>query len=153
MTVHKQSKKQIFYEILRFLLIGGFATIVDYLVFYFFNLFALKEINSQLNLTISTALGFIAGLIINWLFSARFVYHYEKKTTNKQFIIYLLICLFGLLVTELGMFLASTTFDKLYLTFIVRFDFYKLFFKCLMTLIVLIINYLGRKFLVFNDKK
>ena len=153
MTEHKQSKKQIFYEILRFLLIGGFATIVDYLVFYFFNLFALKEINSHLNLTISTALGFIAGLIINWLFSARFVYHYGKKTTNKQFIIYLLICLFGLLVTELGMFLASVTFDKLYLTFIVRFDFYKLFFKCLMTLIVLIINYLGRKFLVFNDKK
>ena len=31
-----------------------------------------------------------------------------------------------------------------------KFSFWKLFFKCLMTLIVLIINYFGRKYLVFK---
>ena len=148
--MEKQNKKQLLAEIGRFLLIGGFATIVDYALFYLFNLVILTGLKENINLAISTFIGFVSGLIINWVFSARFVYRYNKKTTNKQFLLYLLICVVGLGLTELGMLLASPTFDKFYLTIIIKFDFWKLFFKCLMTVIVLILNYLGRKFLIFK---
>lgn len=148
--MEKQNKKQLLAEIGRFLLIGGFATIVDYALFYLFNLVILTGLKENINLAISTFIGFVSGLIINWVFSARFVYRYNKKTTNKQFLLYLLICIVGLGLTELGMLLASPAFDKFYLTIIIKFDFWKLFFKCLMTLIVLILNYLGRKFLIFK---
>lgn len=148
--MEKQNKKQLLAEIGRFLLIGGFATIVDYALFYLFNLVILTGLKENINLAISTFIGFVSGLIINWVFSARFVYRYNKKTTNKQFLLYLLICVVGLGLTELGMLLASPAFDKFYLTIIIKFDFWKLFFKCLMTLIVLILNYLGRKFLIFK---
>ena len=150
--MEKQNKKQLLAEIARFLLIGGLATLVDYALFYLFNLLILKEVSEGINLAISTFAGFTSGLIINWVFSATFVYRYNKKTTNKQFLLYLLICLVGLGLTELGMLLAAPSYDKLYLTIIVRFDFWKLFFKCLMTVIVLILNYLGRKYLIFNQK-
>ena len=148
--MEKQNKKQLLAEIGRFLLIGGFATIVDYALFKLFNLVILTGLKENINLAISTFIGFVSGLIINWVFSARFVYRYNKKTTNKQFLLYLLICVVGLGLTELGMLLASPAFDKFYLTIIIKFDFWKLFFKCLMTLIVLILNYLGRKFLIFK---
>ena len=148
----ENKKKQTLLEILRFLLIGGLATLCDYAVFYLFNLVILKNIDSTLNIIISTFLGFTAGLIFNWIFSAKFVYKYQFKTNKKQFIIYVIICLVGLGITELGMLLAKPTFEQKYLKIIIEFDFWKLFFKCLLTLIVLVWNYLGRKFLVFNEK-
>jgi putative flippase GtrA len=147
---NKQSKKQLLGEIFRFLLIGGFATIVDYVVFYLSTYLLFKGLDKETNKLISTFLGFIAGLIINWIFSARFVYRYEKKTTNKQLLIYIAICVAGLLITELGIFLAMPLYETYYVTIIVKFDFWQLFFKCLMTVIVLILNYLGRKFLIFK---
>lgn len=147
---NKQSKKQLIGEIFRFLLIGGFATIVDYVVFYLSTYLLFKGLDKETNKLISTFLGFIAGLIINWIFSARFVYRYEKKTTNKQLLIYIAICVAGLLITELGIFLAMPLYETYYVTIIVKFDFWQLFFKCLMTVIVLILNYLGRKFLIFK---
>ena len=89
--MEKKKIKQLLGEIFRFLLIGGFATIVDYAMFYLFNLVILSQVKEELNLIISTFIGFASGLIINWIFSAKFVYRYNKKTTNKQFILYVLI--------------------------------------------------------------
>ena len=151
--MEKNNKKQLLAEIGRFLLVGGIATIVDYVLFYLFNLVVLKSLNGSLNLVISTFIGFTAGLIVNWVFSATFVYRYNKMTTKRQFLLYLLLCLAGLGLTELGMILASPTYDKLYLDIIVKFDFWKLFFKCFMTVVVLVLNYLGRKFLIFKKDK
>ena len=148
----KQTKKELLKEIFRFLLIGGFATLVDYATFYLCNLVIFKSLDARWNLTLSTALGYTAGLLINWFFSARFIFNYKKKTTSKQFFLYLLICLIGLGITQLGMHLASPLFERTYWKIIVEFDFWKLFFKCLMTLLVLVFNYLGRKFIVFRDK-
>ena len=34
-----------------------------------------------------------------------------------------------------------------------KFDFWKLFFKCFRTVVVLVLNYLGRKFLIFKKDK
>ena len=140
----KQDKKQILGEIFRFLLIGGLATLVDYVIFYLSTYLIFS------NKIISTFLGFTAGLIINWIFSARFVYRYEKKTTNKQLLTYIILCIAGLIITEIGIYLAMPLYETYYVTIIVTFDFWQLFFKCLMTVIVLILNYLGRKFLIFN---
>lgn len=151
--MEKKKIKQLLGEIFRFLLIGGFATLVDYAMFYLFNLLILSSVKDEINLIISTFIGFVAGLIINWIFSVRFVYRYNKKTTKKQFILYVLICVLGLLVTEVGIYLAKPLYETLYVKIIVEFDFWKLFFKCLMTLIVLVLNYLGRKFLIFKKDK
>lgn len=146
----KQDKKQILGEIFRFLLIGGLATLVDYVIFYLSTYLIFSSLDDGLNKIISTFLGFTAGLIINWIFSARFVYRYEKKTTNKQLLTYIILCIAGLIITEIGIYLAMPLYETYYVTIIVTFDFWQLFFKCLMTVIVLMLNYLGRKFLIFN---
>ncbi len=151
----KQSKKDLFLEIIRFLLVGGLATIVDYIVFYVFKLVILKNVSENPRLVISTLLGFLAGLFTNW-FLQKFVYKNVTDSdmkSKKVFIKFVVLSFFGLFVTELGILLAKPLYNKLMLSVfgLFTFDFYQLFFKCLMTLIVLIINYLGRKFLVFNN--
>ena len=151
----KQSKKEIFFEIIRFLLVGGLATICDYLVFYLFNVHILKSIDIKINTIISTTLGFITGLLVNWFLST-FVYkNINKDLLSKRtvFIKYILLCLFGYLLTLLVMTLTTPIHNNLIITiFNIDIAVYKWLFKILMTLIVLIINYLGRKFFVFKDK-
>ncbi len=150
----KQSKKEVMLEILRFLLVGGIATLADYLVFYIFNSIILKNINENANIAISTTLGFLTGLFINW-FLSKFVY---KAVTDKQmkdkvvFIKYVILSVFGYLLTLLVMTLTTPIHDKLILSVfnIFSFSFWKWTFKVLMTLIVLVINYLGRKYFVFK---
>ena len=148
-------KKELFWEIFRFLLVGGISTIVDYAVFYLCNKLIFKNIDANLNLFFSTALGFISGFFVNW-FLQSFVF---KNVTRKEqkdkivFIKFTIVSLIGLGITELGMFLAKGSFDIFNMTiFNITFDFWKLFFKVLMTIITLIWNYLARKFFVFKKK-
>ena len=149
----KQSKKEIILEMIRFLIVGGIATLVDYAVFYLFNLVILKQVNINVNLIISTALGFTAGLLTNW-FLQKFVYRYitTKQTKSKVvFTKFVILSLIGLGITELGINIASPIYPTLVLSiFGIKFQFWKLFMKCLMTVVVLIFNYIGRKYFVFK---
>ena len=153
--MEKQTKKDIFLEIIRFLIVGGIATLCDYAVFYLFNLVILKGLNDSANLVIATALGFLTGLLVNW-FLQKFVYSYitDNETKSKKvFIKFVIVSLIGLGITELGMYLASPLYGKYVWTIIVSFDPVKLFFKLLMTGIVLVWNYIARKLFVFKTKK
>jgi len=149
-----QSKKEISFEIFRFLIVGGVATLLDYVVFWLFNTKILININPTLNSAISTTLGFTTGLLINW-FLSQFVF---KAVTDNQmksktvFLKYLILSLFGYFLTLIVMTLTTPIHDKLLLSIFGWFDlaFYKWLFKILMTLIVLVINYLGRKYFVFK---
>jgi putative flippase GtrA len=151
-----QNKKDILLEIFRFLLVGGIATIGDYVVFYLFNIVLLKQINPVVNSAISTTLGFITGLLINW-FLSKFVF---KNVTDNQmhskmvFTKYVILSLLGFLLTLIVMTATTPIHDKLVLSVfgLFTFQFWKLFFKVLMTLIVLVLNYLGRKFFVFKKR-
>ena len=150
------NKKDLFFEILRFLIVGGLSTLVDYAVFYFCNKIVFSSVDFNVNLFFSTALGFISGFFVNW-FLQRFVFTHVTKDDQRDkvvFIKFTVVSLIGLGLTELGMFLASPTFEVYDMTiFGVTFDFWKLFFKVMMTIIVLIWNYLARKFFVFRKKE
>ncbi len=155
----KQTKKELFWEVFRFLLVGGLATVVDYAVSFLFKRFFLPPtlIGETWSLIVSTAFGFCVGLIINWFLSLIFVFKAirDKKqaSSKKSFLIYLLICAIGLALSLLGMQLVqiipnfslfgTPTFLKL------GWDWWMM--KCIMTLIVLVWNYIGRKLFVFKS--
>lgn len=151
----KENKKEIIKEIIRFLFIGGLATICDYIVFYAINLSIEKTTMANwINITLSKSAGFLTGLIVNWILQP-FVYKSitkEQTKSKKVFFKYVIVSLIGLGITVGGMQLGSPLFDNLYIDFPVRFSFWKLFFNCLMTGIVLVFNYLMRKFYVFKKE-
>lgn len=149
-----QNKKDLLKEILRFLIVGGFATLCDYAAYFLFKKIILVAINPSVNTYISTTIGFLVGLLVNWVLQ-KFVFRYitENQTKSpKVFFKFFLLSLVGLLITQFGMMLGNRFwFDKLYVTIFVKFDFWEIFTKCALTGLVLVINYIGRKLYVFKD--
>ena len=158
----KHTKKQLLAEIFRFLLVGGLATIADYIVFYLFRQWLLP---TQLfdakawdicSLIIATAFGFCAGLVVNWILSVKFVFRAVKNTeeahSKKGFLIFTVIGLIGLGITELGMLVLVRVFPAITLfgttQFLLPWD--EWLAKIIMTCIVLVFNYIGRKIFVFK---
>lgn len=159
----RQTKTQLFWEIFRFLLVGGTATAVDYIVFYLFrqwilpsSLFAASWWN-VCSLVLATAFGFIVGLIVNWLLSVSFVFRSVRNkaeaASKKSFFVFAIIGLIGLGITEIGVVALVHIFPEI--TLFGRTEFLlpwkEWLAKAIMTCIVLVFNYVGRKLLIFKS--
>ncbi len=155
----KQTKKEVGAEMIRFLLVGGLATVLDYLVAYLFYRFLLSPslVGEGVAIFFSTAFGFIVGLVINWILSVLFVFrHIQDRaaaSSKKSFVRFTLIGLCGLAITELGMlllpFFPVILFFQTELFLGVAWNWWVL--KGIMTCIVLVFNYVGRKVLIFKS--
>lgn len=136
------NKKVIFTEFIRYIFVGGAAFIIDMMTLYFFKTKVFFELGNM-GIYISTALGFLAGLIFNYIFSLIFVFKSakeEKKGRNIfSFLLFSLIGVIGLFLTEAGMYAGVDLFNINYLLT-----------KIVVTTIVLIWNYVARKILIFR---
>ena len=149
---NSQTKKQLFFEIFRFLLVGGLATILDYVTAYLLTL-ALKGF--WFNAAISNTVGHVVGLLVNYFLSVLFVYKQvkdEKQTkTFKAFMLFLLVDVIGLIATIIVMSLQEAYFPIINIDiFNHEFNIVWLICKCVMTLICLVWNYIGRKKFIFK---
>ena len=151
----KQTKNELIKEMIRFIIVGGFATLVDYVVFFLCSHYVFNNIDHKVNIFLSELLAFIVSLLTNW-FLQKFVYRYitTKQTKSKKvFLKFLILSIIGLGLSELGLLLVTGLYNNpefMFKIFGFEFDFWKVFMKVLMTAIVLVFNYLGRKYLVFN---
>lgn len=146
--MNKEKEKKLislFWEFFRYVLVGGLAFLVDYGTLILFKQVILTG-GSPWELFISTAAGFITGLITNYILSLVFVF---KKTENsgngksvKAFIIFTVIGIIGLGLTELIMYIGTELLKISYLIV-----------KIIAAAIVLIWNYIGRKILIFDKKE
>ena len=164
-NVHiKQTKKELFWEIFRFLLVGGTATVFDYFVFWIMDGVLLPkiplsgEVWSTIALWIATAAGFIVGMLSNWLLSITFVFravrNKEEATSVKSFWVFVIISVIGLALTLIGVWLLTKAIPVFEL--FGRTDFFgttwsKWVAKMIMTCLVLVWNYIGRKIFVFKS--
>ena len=158
----EQTPKQLFWEIIRFLIVGGTATLVDYAVFYLFRQWILpaRLIDSGAwnitSLVIATAFGFCIGLLVNWILSVRFVVravrNEEEVRSKKSLMIFTVIGLIGLGITEVGVALLVLIFPEITLFGVTKFllPWEEWLAKAIMTCIVLVFNYVARKYFIFK---
>ena len=106
-------------EIIRFLIVGGLATVVDYLAMgiilycfnpnlypHFYNVWVGGDKPSTLATVFGTGVGFVVGLIFNYIFSILFVFHEKGQSRSvKGFIVFTILALGGLLIHLVGMYL------------------------------------------------
>ncbi len=161
--MEKQTNRQLFWEIFRFLLVGGTATLVDYAVFYLFRqwIFPASLLSggawNTCSLIIATAFGFCTGLVVNWILSVKFVFRHVKDEvearSKKSFFIFTVIGLIGLGITELGIVLLVHIFPQITLFGVTAFllPWKEWLAKMIMTCIVLVFNYVGRKVFIFKS--
>lgn len=157
-----QTKEQLFWEIFRFLLVGGGATLCDYFVFWLldgvlFPTFSLTGGLETLALWIATACGFATGMLVNWVLSVKFVFRAVRNPkevqSKKSFLTFVVISLVGLFLTLLGVWGLSEILPAFALfgkTHLLGTAWNKWLAKVIMTCLVLIWNYLGRKLLIFK---
>lgn len=150
----KKHEKFLF-EILRFLLVGGLATIIDYIVFELSYNLIFITLDEMINLALSTALGFLFGNIFNYIFSIIFVFKGAKENKKTQTIgAFLLFTLIG--VIGLGIKIGCQTGGTYLMNLIYNpSSNFGIWFKRALvygvaTLIVLVWNYTCRKLLIFK---
>ena len=161
---NKQTKKEILFEIIRFLLVGSLVTLVDYSSYFIFRQWVLApEYISQgwwntLSLFLSTAIGFVAGLLFSWVMSVRFVFQEvkdkEKASSKFSFFVFVVIGVFGLFITEIGMHVGALCLPEFALFGVKSFlgvPMKEWVCKAAMTFIVLIFNYFARKRFIFKS--
>ena len=125
----------IFIQMFRYLFVGGCAFIVDW-----GSLFVFKQLGCGLFL--ATALAFILGLTANYLLSKAFVFKAEKTKVNNaaEFVIYAVIGVIGLGLTELLMFILA---EKLMIHYLIA--------KIIAAAIVLVCNFVARKLILYRS--
>lgn len=141
MKFEKKDLKPLLYEFMRFCLVGGAAFLVDFGTLVLLNNI-LPEM-SGFRLYIATAGGFIVGLTVNYILSVRFVFISAREAhvgrTVKAFVIFALVSAVGFGLTELGMYVGT---ELLFINYMLV--------KIVVTGIVLMWNYIGRKVFIFK---
>lgn len=123
------NKKKLKTQIIRFGVVGGLAFLIDYGI-----LVLCKEL-FNLSVLLSAAIGFTVSVIFNYFASILFVFNVnEEKSAKKNFVIFIVLSIVGLLLTEIIMYIGS---DLLKIN-------YK-FIKILATGIVMVFNFVTRK--------
>ncbi len=142
-------------EILRFIIVGGIATIIDMftmgVVMYFMeqsiypsfiNVFINSPTPSTFATIMGTSVGFVAGLIVNYVLSIFFVFNEKGNSrTVKGFVVFTVLSVIGLIINIIGTYIG---FDLLHLN--------QWLVKIIMIIIVLIYNYISKRLVLFKKK-
>lgn len=127
----KVSKKteNLLIQIFKFGIVGGIAFLIDYIV-----LFCCKEFIG-LSVLLSAAIAFTVSVIYNYIASVKWVFDVNKeKSAKKNFVIFIILSIMGLIITEIIMWIGSDIMKINYLIV-----------KIIATAIVMVFNFITRK--------
>lgn len=128
-------------EFLRYVVVGGIAFLADFGTLVGFQELVFHRLS--FGVYVSTVCGFIVGLSVNYFLSLIFVFTQAKDRGKGRsfwaFVVFGVIGLVGLGLTELGMWFGIECLDWNYMIV-----------KILVTGAVLMWNYLGRKLIIFR---
>lgn len=142
-------------EIARFVIVGVIATLADFIasgiVLYLFDPSLYNSFLAIFNSKgaslaaqcVSTGVGFIVGVVVNYFLSVFFVF--EEKGNSKTalgFILFVLLSAGGLAINVAGMYLFVDFAGWNYWLI-----------KILLTCVVLVYNYVTRKFIIFRKRR
>ena len=145
----KALTKKSFFEFLRYAIVGGIASLADMATNYLLLYFVFKADKDNIPLVIlCVALGFLVGLVINFVLSNVFVFttdeQKKKGKTVKAFFISFAVALIGFGLTEgltlLGTFIIGDA------------GIFYILLTCFVKCVVLFWNYIGRKVFVYKNK-
>lgn len=132
--------KAVLAQLARYLLVGGFAFIVD------FGLFALCLYAFNWHYLLANFVGLIAGLVLNYALSVKWVFSDSKRRLemrkSAEFAVFAAVGFIGVGLNELLMLLMVDVFEWL-----------EMLSKMIAAGVVLMWNFGGRKLILFREKK
>ncbi len=140
--------KSLIFEFLRYAVVGGISFVADAGTLALTKEILFSHSTTKGQIALCTALGFAVGLAVNWLLSNLFVFRSASQRaqgkTAKSFLIYTVVGLIGLGLTELGMLAGVSIFGTDGLWYLLT--------KCVVAGIVMVWNYVGRKIFVYHGE-
>ena len=117
-------------QFLNFALVGGISTLIDFIVLY-----ALHEMLG-INYLVGTAIAFIVATVFNYWASMRYIFKskYQEDQRGKEFSIFLILSIIGLILTQVLMVL-----------FVESFGMEVMISKLFVTAFVMVFNFVSRK--------
>ncbi len=86
-------KNKLIKQIIRFIIVGGIATIIDYIVFFLLHDYL------RVNTLISNIISFTVSVIYNYIASINWVFEVNTNLDKKkQFIVYIILSIIGLVI-------------------------------------------------------
>ena len=130
----EEKKLNLLVQIFKFIIVGGIATVIDWLVYYiFYKIF-------KFNPLIANIFSFSISVIYNYIASVKWVFNVTKdKTKKRMFVEFMFFSILGFLLTELLLWI-----------FIDLINIDKMLSKIIATIIVMIFNFVTRK--IFLEK-
>ena len=131
-----KEKNKLLIQIIKFIMVGGSATILDWLLYY--------VLYNYLNVSplIANVLSYSISTIYNYFMSVKCVFNVNDKYSKKKaFTIFIILSLIGLLLSEL---LIYIMIDKLNMN--------KMLSKIISTILVMIFNFITKKRFLENKK-
>ena len=127
--IDKIKNNKLLVQIIKFVIVGGIATIIDFVVLYI-----LKEYVG-LNEILANTISFTVSVIYNYIASIKWVFDVDKgKNEKQQFIIFIVFSIIGLGINNLILWIC-----------IDKFNIHYLIGKVFATGIVMIFNFITRK--------
>lgn len=134
--IKKLFKNELFNQIMKFGVVGGIAFIIDYIC-----LIISKEIFG-LSVLLSAAIAFIISVIFNYILSIKWVFNVNKEIDQKKnFIIFIVLSIIGLILTEIIMWFGTDIIKISYLIV-----------KIFATAIVMVFNFITRKIFLERNR-
>ena len=116
-------------KIIKFSIVGGIATIIDFIFLYIF-----KEYLS-IDVILANTLSFIISVIYNYIASITLVFDINKNKNKKlKFALFIIFSIIGLIINNTLIYILTNTLNIYYLLS-----------KVIATLIVMIFNFITRK--------
>lgn len=116
-------------KITRFIIVGGIATIIDFVFLYIFKEFL------NFNVIIANTLSFIISVTYNYIASVTWVFDVNiNKNKKMQFILFIIFSVIGLIINNLILYVLTSIIGIYYLIS-----------KVIATAIVMVFNFVTRK--------
>ena len=125
----KLLKNDLIKKIIRFGIVGGLAFVID------FSTMVLCHEVFHISVLVSTTIGFIVSVIFNYILSVTWVFDVDpNKSKRKNFVLFIVFSIIGLILNDLIMWLGSYIIGISYIIV-----------KVIATGIVMVFNFITRK--------
>lgn len=136
MKQKSKEKKGLFYQIIRFIFVGGSAFFIDYGI-----MILLTELFG-INYLVSSTLSFCVSVVYNYILSIKWVFHVNGERNQAQDLtVFMILSVIGLGINQLIMWLAV---DKVHIHYMIS--------KLGATAVVMVYNFITRKIFLENTK-
>ena len=133
--INKIKENKLFMQIIKFVIVGGIATIIDYIVF-----FLLHDL-LKINTLISNITSFSISVVYNYIASIKWVFDVDKeKNAKTQFVIFIVLSIIGLILNTAIVYICVDVMKM-----------FSILAKVLATAFVMVFNFITRK--KFLEKK